>query len=65
MSGVLEMGDIVGTGKTLSSQIICSLTRNGLNALDTSADDVYITEVDFHYQVDGFGSAQEYIKDPV
>lgn len=62
-SGIIEMVTLDAEDKTLSSQIICSLTRD-TSVADNLAQDIYVTEVDFHYQVDGFGSAQEYTKDP-
>ena len=45
----------------VSSMIICSLTRD-VSVSDNYTDDVYMTEVDFHYQIDAPGSADEYVK---
>jgi len=58
---VIELGDIDGTGKTSSSMMICSLTRDTTVA-DDYASSIYLLETDFHYQIDTVGSRQEYIK---
>lgn len=55
-----DFGDLTGTGKTLSSIILCSITR------DVSEDDyggsVYLFYVDVHYLTDGKGSRQVLVK---
>ncbi len=53
---------IDGSGKLISSILICRITRNSSNAADTYADDAGLLFVDFHIQIDGAGSRQEYIK---
>ncbi|MBK8495514.1 MAG: hypothetical protein WAR78_00310 [Ferruginibacter sp.] len=53
---------IDGTGKKISSILICRLWRNSSNAADTYNDDAGLLFLDFHILVDGFGSRQEYIK---
>lgn len=51
---------IDGTGKEISSMLICSLKRNSSNALDTyNGKSAYFLEVDFHYQADTIGSRTE------
>ena len=50
--------DIDGTGKTISSQIICSLTRD-VSVGSDYGDAAYAIEVDFHYQLDTAGSLEE------
>ena len=50
---------IDGTGKTVSSMLICSVTREGTDGTDTLGQDVYLTELDFHYPIDTIGSRQE------
>lgn len=49
------------TGKTLSSVLKCRLYRDNTIA-NNLADKVAMLYVDFHYEVDAIGSAQEYIK---
>lgn len=50
-----EFTPIVGTGKTASSMLICSLSRNSSNAADTYASAAYLLEIDFHYEIDKMG----------
>jgi len=53
---------IDGTGKTLSSMLVCRLHRDAGAGDDTLSEDVAFLEFDLHYQVDGFGSDDEYVK---
>ncbi len=53
---------IAGTGKTLSSMMVCRLFRNPADDADTYPQDVAFLQFDVHYEVDGFGSSLEYIK---
>jgi hypothetical protein len=53
---------IDGTGKKLSSQLICRLYRDTGDSRDDFANTAYLVEIDFHFKIDGFGSDQEYIK---
>ena len=53
---------IDGTGKKISSILICRIWRNSSRANDTYNADAGVLFVDFHIQVDGYGSHQEYIK---
>ncbi|MBE2231033.1 MAG: hypothetical protein IAE96_10345 [Chitinophagaceae bacterium] len=53
---------IDGTGQKISSILICRIWRNSSNANDTYSYDAGLLFVDFHIQVDGWGSRQEYIK---
>lgn len=46
-----------GTGKTISSMILCSLTRDVSVANDYGGS-AYFLEADFHYQIDTIGSRQ-------
>lgn len=56
-------GYISGTGKTISSILLCSLERNSGNILDTyNGKTAYLLEVDFHYQIDSLGSINENTK---
>lgn len=46
-----------GSNKTLSSMLLCCLSRNSSEAGDTLTDvDALLLEVDFHYQIHRFGS---------
>ena len=62
-SGVADehtLGEIIasisGAGKTVSSGLICTLTRLGADGADTYDDYVYLFAADFHYQIDTEGS---------
>ena len=58
-----SFSDIDGTGKTISSMLLCSLKRNSSNALDTyNGKSAYFIEVDFHYEADTIGSRTELAK---
>ena len=59
---ISDFPEIDGTGKGMSSMLICRLFRDSENTLDTFPDFAGLLEVDFHYQIDGFGSHEEYIK---
>jgi hypothetical protein len=49
-------------GKTISSMILCRLSRVGGNVNDTYPDDAALLEIDFHFQLDTPGSRQETVK---
>ena len=53
---------IDGTGQTLSSMLVCRLHRDAGAGSDTLAADVAFLEFDIHYEIDGFGSNEEYVK---
>lgn len=53
---------ISGTGKKISSVLICRIWRNSNNASDTYNDYAGVLFIDFHIQIDGWGSREEYIK---
>lgn len=57
-----EFAQLDGTGKSISSILVCTLTRNSSDAADTFDDDAYLMEFDFHYQMDTVGSRQELLK---
>ena len=57
--------DIDMTGYTLSHCILFEISRIGDDASDTYGADARLLEFDVHYQVDGFGSEQEFVKDSV
>lgn len=53
---------IDGTGKKISSMLVCRLYREGGNAQDTYNADAGLLEIDFHFEIDSFGSRVEFIK---
>lgn len=59
---VVDIADITGTGKGMSSIIKMKLSRLGGNSGDNHSGDILLTEFDLHYQLDGFGSSTEYAK---
>jgi hypothetical protein len=50
------------TGFTLSAMIVFKLARVGGDALDTMTGDASLLEFDIHYQINSFGSQQEFVK---
>lgn len=58
-NSIIDFGLINGSGKTLSSTFKAKITRK---AGDQSTQNLYIDFFDCHYQIDGLGSKQEYIK---
>lgn len=60
----LTSGDlgIAGTGKKVSSILICRLWRNSSNAADTYGGNAGLLFMDFHILVDGYGSVNKYSK---
>jgi hypothetical protein len=58
----LGSGGMAGTGKTLSSMLICRVFRDGDNAADTYAGSAGGLEIDFHMQINSMGSRLEYTK---
>lgn len=59
---ITSFGEIDGTGKTLSSILTIRISRVGNDALDTYTGLALLKEFDIHYQIDSFGSREEYIK---
>lgn len=53
---------ISGAGKKISSMLVCRIHRDAGAGADTLAADAAFLEFDIHYEVDSFGSRQEYIK---
>lgn len=53
---------ISGSGKTLSSMMVCRLYRDPTDPVDTYPQDAAFLQFDIHYEIDGFGSSQEFIK---
>ena len=60
---VIELVEtIAGTGKTLSSMLLCSVSRLGGDGADDYDDVIYMIGVDFHIQRDAIGSRAERVK---
>ena len=59
---LVEIGEIDMTGETLSSMIVIRLTRTADAAGDTYGDGIGLLEFDLHYERDGLGSREEYVK---
>jgi hypothetical protein len=57
---IAQWTEIDGTGKRLSSVLMCRLFRVGGDAADTFTGDAFALSVDFHIQVQGNGSTEEY-----
>ncbi len=51
-----------GSGKTLSSMIICRLYRDADAGADNFGHDAGLFEIDFHYQIDTDGSREPFTK---
>lgn len=50
-------GEIDGTGKNISSVLLCSLSRQGFSSEDdTYANSVYLVALDFHIRINSIGS---------
>ena len=59
----LGTNGIDGTGKTISSVLMCRLARRGDDdVIDNFTERAALLSVDFHYEIDSFGSGSEYTK---
>jgi hypothetical protein len=57
------IGTLSGTGKNLSSLLLCSLQREGTDGVnDTYGSNVYLLSMDFHVPIDTIGSRQAFVK---
>jgi hypothetical protein len=56
------MATINGAGKTVSSVLLCSISRLGANGSDTYDDFIYLASGDFHFLKDTIGSRQQLVK---
>lgn len=59
---ITPLGTIAGTGRKISSMLICRIFRDGNDSSDNFAGKAGALEVDFHYQKNTVGSRQEYLK---
>lgn len=57
-----DFATVSGTGKEMSSMLMCRVFRDANNAADTYDADAALLEFDIHYQIDSFGSDEEYVK---
>ena len=58
-----EIGELDMSGvDSVSTMIICRFFRKAGDVLDTYANDAFLLEADFHYEIDSLGSETEYIK---
>jgi hypothetical protein len=48
--------NISGTGKTISSVLLCSISRLGADAADTYANVIYAVNADFHMEINSCGA---------
>lgn len=60
--GLCEIVEIDGTGKNISSVLLCSISRIGGHVDDTYDAEVYAISADFHYEKDTVGSRSMYTK---
>ena len=51
-----------GTGKTISSVLLCMIQRTGTHLSDDYASEIYLVSGDFHFMQDTIGSRQENTK---
>ena len=59
---ISSFGDIDMTGYTISTILLTRISRIGGDASDTYGADARLIEFDIHYEIDGAGSALEFIK---
>lgn len=56
------VANLDGTGKTISSVLLCSIQRIGTHGSDDYANVIYLVSGDFHFQMDTMGSRTMLIK---
>jgi hypothetical protein len=59
---ITSFGNITGTGKTISSILVCRLYRLPADAADTYTGAAGLLAIDFHFESDTLGSETEYGK---
>jgi hypothetical protein len=59
---VAPFAAITGTGKEISSMLVCRLFRDPTDGNDDYASDAAFLEIDFHHEVNTMGSRQEFVK---
>ena len=53
---------INGSGKTISSMLMCRIFRDSTSDDDNYGDDASLLEVDFHYEINSLGSEERTVK---
>lgn len=61
-SYITPLGSITGTGKKISSMLLLRLTRQTANINDQFDGGAFLMSFDIHYEIDSFGSKDEYVK---
>jgi len=62
LHAITELGTLSGTGKTLSSILVCRVFRDAGHSNDNFGKDATLLMLDFHFQEDAFGSRGVYTK---
>lgn len=62
---IIGFDEIDGSDLSLSSMLVCRLTRLGTDGADTYTGNACFLEFDFHYQIDSLGSEDEFVKTAV
>lgn len=57
---IVGLGEIDGTGKGISSMLVCRVFRKAADGADTYAADASLLEIDFHYEIDKLGTDEEF-----
>ena len=55
-------GTLTGTSKTISSMVVCRISRDGGAGTDDFTGTAGLLEIDFHYEIDSLGSNLELTK---
>ena len=61
-TGGVDNAGIDGTGKKISSLLMCHFYRLGTDVTDTFSGTAAVLSIDFHYEIDSFGSHTEFTK---
>ena len=59
---ITDFGEISGVGKTISSLMLIKLYRNDNIDAGAGTGDALAFELDIHFQIDSWGSFEEYAK---
>ncbi len=59
---ITSFASLDGTGKKISSILMCRLFRNSSNAADTYGGNSALLSFDIHYEIDGMGSRDPFVK---
>ena len=61
-TGGVNNAGVNGNGKKVSSLLMCRLYRDGTNGVDTFTGTAALLSIDFHYEIDSFGSNDQFVK---